>query len=287
MSTIRNPIEWGLDQLRHASHHTASMGRSVQGDEALEQALPAVRKIDFNDLSLALQKGIEDFKTFRTDVLFLCLIYPLVGILLAWSSFEYRILPLLAPLAFGFALLGPIAAVGLYEMSRRHERGEKTGWDDAFSVVRSPRLGAILTLAIVLLLVFLLWLGAAQLIYLSTLGPEPPASVPGFIHDVFMTDAGWRMIIIGNIVGLLFAAFVLCISVISFPLLLDRDVGVGVAMATSFRAVQTNPLEMAAWGFIVAGLLFIGMIPLFLGLIVIMPVLGHATWHLYRMVVSR
>jgi uncharacterized membrane protein len=287
VSTIRNPIEWGLDQLRHASHHTASMGRSVQGDEALEQALPTIRKIDFNDLSLALQKGIDDFKTFRTDVLFLCLIYPLVGILLAWSSFEYRILPLLAPLAFGFALLGPIAAVGLYEMSRRHERGETTGWNDAFSVVRSPRFGAILTLAIVLLLVFLLWLGAAQLIYLATLGPEPPASVSGFIHDVFMTEAGWKMIIIGNIVGLLFAAFVLCISVISFPMLLDRDVGVGIAMATSFRAVQTNPLEMAAWGFIVAGLLFIGMIPLFMGLIVIMPLLGHATWHLYRMVVPR
>lgn len=286
MATIRNPIEWGVDQLRQASRHTASMGQSVQGP-SVGSSLPAVRKIDIDDLAKALRMGFEDFKAFRTDVLFLGLIYPLIGILLAWSAFEYRVLPLLAPIAFGFALLGPIAAVGLYEMSRRRERGEQVGWAQAFGIVSSPSFGAIVVLAVMLLLVFLLWLATAQLIYQATLGPEPPASVSAFLGDVFTTGAGWSMMMIGDLVGLFFAIFVLSISVVSFPLLLDRNVGVGVAMATSMNAVLQNPVTMAIWGVIVAGSLFIAMIPLFLGLIIVMPVLGHATWHLYRLVVPR
>jgi uncharacterized membrane protein len=138
----------------------------------------------------------------------------------------------------------------------------------------------------VLLAVFLIWLAAADGIYAVTLGPEPPASFGTFLHDVFATGAGWAMIGTGVAVGFLFALFVLAISVVSFPLLLDRDVGLPTAVLTSLRAVAANPGPMAAWGLIVAVSLAVGSIPLFLGLAIVVPVLGHATWHLYRKVIE-
>ena len=216
----------------------------------------------------------------------LCLIYPIIGIALVWLTFGYEMVPLAFPLAFGFALVGPVAAVGLYEMSRRREQGIPTSWADAFGAIRSPGFGAILVLGLVLLTIFLLWLFAANWIYQITLGPEPPISIGAFIRDVFTTSAGWRMITVGLGVGVLFAFLVLTISVVSFPLLLDRDVGLDVAVWTSIRVVAANPGPMLLWGLIVAGGLLIGSIPAFLGLVFVLPILGHATWHLYRKVVE-
>ena len=140
-------------------------------------------------------------------------------------------------------------------------------------------------LGLALLAIFLLWLFTADLIYQATLGPKPPVSITAFIRDVLTTRAGLVMIVAGVGVGFLFALLVLTISVVSFPLLLDRDVGLATAVWTSIRAVAQNPGPMAVWGLIVAGSLVIGSVPAFLGLIVVMPVLGHATWHLYRRVV--
>jgi uncharacterized membrane protein len=234
-----------------------------------------------------LARGLGDFGAYRTDVIFICVIYPVVGLVLARLAFGYDMLPLLFPLASGFALVGPVAAVGLYEMSRRREQGVSITWADAFGVVSSPAFGAIAVLGLLLLAIFLLWLVAAYAIYEVTLGPEPPASIDLFIRDVFTTNAGWALIGVGVGVGFLFALLVLAISVVSFPLLLDRDVGLGTAVRTSVRAVVANPGPMAIWGLIVAGGLVIGSIPLFIGLVVVMPVLGHATWHLYRKVVPR
>jgi len=284
---IRNPIEWVSGQIGLAVVTVASLGRSLQGSEETRQApLPAVRRIQVADLRDVLIKGLDDFEAYRSDVIFLCLMYPLVGITLTWLTFGYQLLPLIFPLASGFALIGPVVAVGLYEMSRRREQGTSINWIDAFGVVRSPSFGAILMLGLILLTVFLLWLLAAYGIYQLTLGPEPPASIAAFTRDVFTTSAGWVMIIVGVGVGFLFAVLVLAISVVSFPLLLDRDVGLYKAVGTSIRAVAENPSTMAVWGLIVAGGLVIGSIPLFIGLIVIMPILGHATWHLYRKVVT-
>jgi uncharacterized membrane protein len=278
---IRNPIEWGGDQIRLAALTVRSLARSVQGS----QAPPAVRRIKAADLRDVLVRGLGDFGSYRTDVIFICLIYPVVGILLTWLIFGYQMLPLLFPLAAGFALVGPVAAVGLYEMSRRREQGIPITWVDAFSVIRSPGFGAVVVLGLLLLAIFLLWLFAANEIYQLTLGPSPPVSIAEFVREVFTTSAGWTMIVVGVGVGFLFALLVLAISVVSFPLLLDRDVGLDAAVWTSIRAVATNPGPMAFWGLIVAGGLVIGSIPAFLGLIIVMPVLGHATWHLYRKMV--
>jgi len=280
---IRNPIEWGWGQLSHAALTVGSLPRSLRGSDYA--SLPAVRRINVADLKDALSKGLDDFAAYRTDVIFLCLIYPLAGIALLWLTFGYDMLPLIFPLASGFALVGPVAAVGLYEMSRRRELGTPITWMDAFGVVRSPGFGAILVLGLGLLAIFLLWLLTASLIYQLTLGPEPPLSIAAFVRDVFATRAGWAMIVVGVGVGFLFAVLVLVISVVSFPLLLDRDVGLPTAVVTSVRAVAENPGPMAVWGLIVAGSLVIASIPAFLGLIVVVPVLGHATWHLYRKMV--
>ena len=288
MDTIRNPVEWTVDQLKSAAQAARSLAHSIRGARAGPDApLPAIRRIAIADLRDVLASGLDDFRTFRTDVIFVCVIYPVVGIILAAFAFRHDLLPLLFPLGSGFALVGPIAATGLYEMSRRREQGLAASWLDGFGMVRSPSFGALVVLGLVMLTIFLLWLLTAQVIYVLTLGPEPPSSATAFVREVFTTGAGWALIIVGTGVGFVFAVVVLTISVVSFPMLLDRDVGLGVAISTSVRVVVANPRPMAAWGMIVAGSLAIGSIPLLLGLIIVIPVLGHATWHLYRKVVPR
>ena len=258
----------------------------MRGSQARDAPLPTVRRIGAADLKDVLARGLDDLGAYRTDVIFLCLIYPVVGIVLARLTFGYDMLPLLFPLMSGFALVGPVAAVGLYEMSRRREQGVRITWVDALDVIHSPGFGAILMLGLVLLAIFLLWLVAAVVIYDLTLGPASPVSIDAFVRDVFTTSAGWAMIVGGVGVGFLFALLVLAISVVSVPLLLDRDVGLYTAVRTSIRAVAANPVTMALWGLVIAGSLVIGSIPAFVGLIIVMPVLGHATWHLYRKVVE-
>jgi uncharacterized membrane protein len=286
MASIRNPIEWAGSHLKGSAEGIRSTGRSVRGaDTGAEAGRPAVREIEVADLKDVLARGLADFKACRTDVIFLCIVYPVVGLVLARFAFRYEVLPMLFPLVSGFALIGPIAAVGLYEMSRRRELDGRATWADAFGMVWTPAFGAIVVLGLVLLTVFLLWLAAAQGLYLALFGSAPPASIGAFAESVFMTGTGWMLMGLGVGIGFVFALVVLSISVVSFPLLLDRDVGVGTAIATSVRAVSVNPGPMALWGFIVAAGLVIGSIPVFLGLIVVMPVLGHATWHLYRKVV--
>jgi uncharacterized membrane protein len=286
--TIRNPIEWGFAQIRETASAVGAAGRALHWTE-IDRAAPApmVRRVELADLRDALTSGLDDFGTYRTDVIFLSIIYPVVGLVLARLAFGYDMLPLLFPLASGFTLIGPIAAVGLYEMSRRREQGVAISWADAFGVVRSPSFSAIAVLGLGLMMIFLLWLFAADLIYVATLGPEPPEAIGTFARDVLTTPAGWALIGIGVSVGFGFAVLVLAISVVSFPLLLDREVGLARAVGTSIRAVAANPGPMAVWGLIVAASLVLGSIPLFLGLIVVMPVLGHATWHLYRKLVAR
>jgi len=248
-------------------------------------AHPEVRHITYADVIDALRLGLADFWEKPSHYVFLCLIYPVVGaVLITWTS-GGNVVQLIYPLLTGFALLGPIAAIGLYEISRRREQGLDTSWTHALEVRNSPALPAILAVGVMLLAFFVVWMLVAQAIYGALFGSSPPASFFGFIREVLTTQQGWMLIIIGNAVGFVFALAVLCTSVIAFPLLLDRDVGFYAAVVTSMRAVAANPLPMAFWGLIVALALLIGSIPLLVGLAIVIPVLGHATWHLYRKVV--
>jgi uncharacterized membrane protein len=249
------------------------------------QALPMVRKIGIMDLKDALAKGIEDFRAIPTHVIFLSIIYPVGALVVAQLTLN-DLFHLFFPLAAGFALIGPVAALGLYELSRRRELGLGLWWTHAFDVRHSRSIVGILSVGVLLIVIFLLWVAVAHAIYVATFGFAPPESIQNFLRQVFTTSEGWTLIVVGNGVGFLFAVVVLMISVVSFPLLLDRNVGAGVAILTSVRVVLRNPVTMAIWGLIIAGLLLIGSLPLFIGLAVVMPVLGHSSWHLYRKVVA-
>jgi uncharacterized membrane protein len=248
---------------------------------------PAIRKIGVSDLVEALRRGLDDFRAKPSHYAFLVLIYPLVGVVLAaWTS-GHNALPMLFPLMSGFALIGPIAALGLYEISRRREADLDSSWWHALDVRNSPAIPSIIAVGILLLILFVAWLLAAKELYEGLFGTGPVPPVATFFHTIFTTSQGWTLIVLGNLIGFIFAAIVLATTAVAFPLLLDRDVGAYEAITTSVRATVANPGPMALWGLIVAVCLAIGSIPLFAGLAVVIPVLGHATWHLYRKLVAQ
>jgi len=253
---------------------------AIEGSDTI-QKYPSVRKIGPADLQGALAKGLDDFLAMPSSLVFLGLIYPIVGFCLAGDA-----LPLLFPLMAGFALVGPFAGIGLYEISRRRELGLDTSWKHAFNVVRSHSIFSILSLGMLLLVIFVSWEITAQALYVSLFGSEPPDSITQFVENVFATPQGWKLIVYGTGIGFVFAVVALSLSVVSFPLLLDHDVEAPVAIFTSVKAVLMNPLTMALWGLIVAAVLALGFLLLFVGLAVAVPVLAHSSWHLYRRVVD-
>lgn len=247
---------------------------------------PAVRRITVQDVFDALRRGFEDFWDRPSHYVFLCLIYPIVGVfLITWTS-GGSAFQLVFPLMSGFALLGPFFGLGLYEISRRREQGQDTSWWHVFDVRHSPAIPAIAAIGGMLLVLFVAWLLTAQALYAWLYGDAAPMSMGAFVNDLFTTQRGWTLIILGNLIGFLFALVVLSTTVIAFPLLLDRDVGAYAAIETSARAVLANPVPMLLWGLIVAVALLIGSLPILAGLAVVIPVLGHGTWHLYRKVVE-
>ncbi|MGB8401160.1 DUF2189 domain-containing protein [Bradyrhizobium sp.] len=262
--------------------NVTSVTQSGQGGASA----PVIRTIGLSDLYQALRLGWKDFMAVPSHAIILCVIYPVLGLVLARTVLGYSVLPLLFPLAAGFALLGPFAALGLYELSRRRERGEEPSAWDAIDVLRSPSFGAMLGLGVLLLALFVTWVATAQAIYVATFGYQTAAGIPDFAWRVLTTPQGWWLIVVGCGVGFLFALVALGISVVSFPMMLDRHASAGEAMVTSLRTIARNPVPMAAWGLIVAVLLMVGTLPFFLGLAVVIPLLGHATWHLYREVIE-
>ncbi len=256
------------------------------GPEVLD-ARVRLRKIEPRDCFVALREGLDDFLAMPTYPIFVGIFYAIAGIVLVGLTSFRNALHLVFPFAAGFALLGPFFAVGLYEMSRRREAGLPASWRDSFAASRSPALPSIVALGAALLALFAIWIGIADLLYRWLYGPNPPAAALPFLADVLTTGRGWALIVIGCLVGFGFAALALCLSIVSFPLMLDRDVGVVPAVVVSLRTARDNPRAVTLWGLIVALALVLGSLPLFIGLAVVMPVLGHATWRLYRRAVER
>lgn len=275
--TVGNPFEYVLKRVAWAFE-----GAGERHALPRSRVVPEVRRLTSADLKESLRRGVSDFAAARDDVVFIAVFYPLAGLILAAAFLRYDLLPMIFPLVSGFALLGPLAAVGLYEVSRRREAGEEVSWWHAASVFGSPAIGGIFVMGLVLIGLFLAWLGVAYEISLLAFAEGPPVTFRSFLEQTFATGAGWAMALIGIAVGFVFAAVALAISVVSFPMLLDRRIDVDVAIRTSLKVVRRNPGTMALWGLIVAASLALGAIPALLGLIVVVPIIGHATWHLYR-----
>ncbi len=246
---------------------------------------PIVRKITTAAVWSALSKGWDDFKAMPTHVIFLGVLYALLGFILVRVSFNYGLLQLAFPLIAGFALIGPFAGIGLYELSRRRERGEEHQWWQMFSVFQSASISALLALGALLTVLLFVWLAVAHWLYIRILG-APPAGIGDFFREMLMTGDGWAVIVLGNLIGAGFALLAFALSVVSFPLLVDRNVGMITAIITSVQAVLANPVPMALWGLVVVAGLVLGSLPFFLGLAIVLPVLGHGTWHLYRRTIA-
>jgi uncharacterized membrane protein len=266
----------------------------VSNDEALADTAnagassgqPKVGKIRTADLKDALARGFDDFKAKPSHLVLCIMIYPVVILVAARVGAGYEILPMIWPLFSGLALVAPLFAMGLYEMSRRREQGLEVSLKDGLRVLSSPSIGAIVILSLTMIFIFLVWLLVAMEIYRVIFSGGIAVEIGDFIQQIFFTANGMLLMIVGTCAGFVFAVAVLCISVVSFPLLLDRKVSALTAAKTSMRVVLANPVTMAIWGLIIAGLLFVGSLPALVGLAVVIPVLGHATWHLYRKVVE-
>jgi uncharacterized membrane protein len=233
------------------------------------------------DIAAVLRQGLADFRRAPLLGIFFAAFYVAIGLALVWSTLATGRTFYAVAITMGFPLIAPFAAVGLYETSRRLERGEPLAWGEILGVVwaqhgrQLPWLGA---LAIVW---FLFYLIVAHVIFAVVLGPSAMFNLAASM-DLLLTPRGFLMLALELAVGAVFAFVVFAACVVSLPMLLDRDVDFVTAMVLSFRTVAENPRTMALWAVVVVVLLVVGMIPAFLGLFVVLPVLGHATWHLYR-----
>lgn len=245
------------------------------------------RELSASDIGFALRMGWRDFQRYPSFAIVLGLVYPVIGLLMARILHGYSILPLLFPLSAGFALIGPFAALIFYELSRHGRGADRDGLRSAVkSVLASPSIGSIAALGCLLAIIFVVWIAVAQSIYNSFYGFAPAASMSEFVVATLSTGKGRSFLVESCAIGAIFAAFTFGLSVVSFPFLLDQKASAIDAMIVSFRVIEKNPRIMFLWGMLVAVLLAIAIVPFFLGLVIVLPVLGHATWHLYRRATS-
>jgi uncharacterized membrane protein len=246
-----------------------------------------VRTITEDDLTQSLRDGYKDFLEKRGDLVFIGLLYPLIGLCAAIAANGGSILPLLFPMLAGLSLLGPLVSTGFYQLAKRREAGLESNWWHFFDVFKSPSREAILLVGIMLMAIFGAWLVSAGITYAAFFGTKPPATIGILLTEAFTTPRGWAMVLIGNAVGLVFAVIVLATSVVSLPMLIDRRIDAATAVRTSLKAFGQNKTVLLRWGIRVAFLLVLGAIPLLLGLAFVLPTLGYATWHLYTRLVDR
>jgi len=246
---------------------------------------PVVRRITTADIAEALSQGLRDFQAMPLYGLAFGALYAVGGIIIVLSLTRFGLVYLAYPLAAGFALIGPFVAIGLYEVSRRRETGQPISLGAIWSAVMSR--SEIGWMAFVTLFFFVIWMYQVRLLIALLLGLNASfSSIREFINVVLTTNDGLLFLVIGNLDGAALSLILFSLTVVSFPLLLDREVDFVTAMVTSVRAVVMSPVPMIGWAVVVVVLLIVSSIPYFLGLVVTLPVLGHATWHLYRRIVA-
>lgn len=247
---------------------------------------PVVRAITHEDVRAALSEGLSDFRAAPAYGLFFGAVYAAGGILLVLLTTYTGMGYLAYPLAAGFALIGPFVAVGLYEVSRRRDAGEPLGWRPILGVVFSQSGRELGWMAFVTLFIMIIWLYQVRLLLAIFLGFQSFASLGEFLTVVFTTPEGLMFLFVGNIVGAVLSAALFSLTVVSFPLLLDRDVDFITAMITSVKAVIAAPVPMLGWAAFIVASLVVATVPFFLGLLIVLPALGHATWRLYKRAVE-
>jgi uncharacterized membrane protein len=247
---------------------------------------PIVRPIRVADIAEALAAGLRDFQAAPLYGLFFGAVYAAGGNLVVLCAYWLGMSYLSYPLAAGFALLGPFVAVGTYEVSRRRETGAPLSWSAVLGAIFAQGKRELGWMAFVTLFIFVVWMYQVRLLLALFLGFRTFTSLHEFLTVVATTPEGNLFLLIGNVVGAAMALVLFSLSVVSFPLLLDRDVDFITAMITSVRAVVASPVPMIGWAIVIVMLSVIAMMPAFLGLLVVLPVLGHTTWHLYRRIVA-
>ncbi|MDX5365873.1 MAG: DUF2189 domain-containing protein [Alphaproteobacteria bacterium] len=245
--------------------------------------LPRIRTVTFGDLAAALKAGLRDFLRAPLFGLVIGGAFALIGAVIVASLTIWQLPWLIYPFAIGFPLVGPFAAVGLYEVSRRLAAGERPLWGDVFAVIWAQRRREVSWMAFVMLFVFWIWMYQVRLLIALFLGLVSFASFEQFLTVVFTTQDGLLFLAIGHVVGAVLALVLFSITVISIPLLLEREVDMVTAMITSIKTVFQSPVVMLGWGVFVTLCVLAASLPFFLGLLVVLPVFGHATWHLYRL----
>ncbi len=261
------------------------MTDSAPSEAQVSRAEIAIRSISTDDVYAALARGWVDFRAAPQFGLFFGGVYALLGILIFTQLWVIDQPYWILPFAFAFPLVGPFVAIGLYEVSRRREAGESLDWSAVLGAVWRQRGGQLPSMAFVVLAGFFVWMWVASLLVILFVGGMNLA-VYSDPNAIFGTPNGLALLLVGGMVGGVIAFVLFAVTAVALPMLLDRDVDYVTAMVTSFRAVTANPLPMTNWAWIVAAGLVVGMVPLFLGLIVTLPVLGHATWHIYRALIA-
>ncbi len=243
-----------------------------------------IRKIEVADVIDCIAKGVQDFGRAPQYGMFFGAIYAIGGLMIVWAAFALDYPYLAYPFIMGFALFAPFGAAGTYEISRRLESGEPLSWSSIIGSVWSRTGKDLAWLALVSLFTLIIWLDLAVFVFLMFYGSDVP-SLQQLVANIFTTPYGVAFLLVGNGLGAVIALFVFSITAIAPPLVVDRDVDFVTAMTTSVRAVQANPRPMLAWAIVIGADLAISFVTLFVALLVIFPILGHATWHLYRRVI--
>jgi uncharacterized membrane protein len=243
---------------------------------------PVVRPVTVSDIIESLADGMRDFQDVPVYGLTFGALYAGGGILIVLSVSVLGAGYLAYPLAIGFTLIGPFAAVGLYEVSRRRETGEPLSWPALIETIAAQCGRELGWMAFVTVFIFVVWMYQIQLLMTLMLGPKSFASLRDFLHVATTTPEGWIFLIVGHLMGAVLSLVLFSLTVVSFPLLLDRDIDFVTAMITSVRVVVASPGPMIGWAAAIVFLMIVACLPAFLGLLVVLPVLGHATWHLYR-----